>query len=459
MGHQPPARGDHQRRQAGRALGIHGLHALHRRAMSGGLSGELLLHHRRRRGAALQGPLHRLRLLLLRLSVRRSAVSQGRQLRVAREDGQVHLLRRRTGGRWLACGVREVRRQPSGGRQVAALRGDVLDQVAVGRRRRDYRADLQGARGQARLWLRRLGLEDGLSRDDRVVSESRHADVDQLGGTCMATHLTRIRFFLGALALAFIIALAAPVNAQQRNPDDSVNPTASAVHESQLLNELSRISGRCSLPDQKACTIEQPAGRDWRHFHQVTLRWIGAISVLGMLALLVVFYLTRGMVRIQAGRSGRVLVRFSAFERLAHWMEASCFIILALSGLNITFGRPLLLPLIGPEAFTEWSQWAKYAHNYLSFPFTLGVFLIFMMWIAWNIPNRVDVEWLKEGGGIVGNRHPPADRFNGGQKMIYWIVVLGGGAIAASGSLLVFPFYGTNIAGMQLAQIVHGVVG
>jgi formate dehydrogenase subunit gamma len=96
----------------------------------------------------------------------------------------------------------------------------------------------------------------------------------------MATHLTRIRFIVGALALAFIVAFAAPVNAQQRNPDNSVNPTASAVNESQLLNELSRISGRCTIPDQKACTIEQPAGRDWRHFHQVTLRWIGAISVL-----------------------------------------------------------------------------------------------------------------------------------------------------------------------------------
>jgi formate dehydrogenase subunit gamma len=274
----------------------------------------------------------------------------------------------------------------------------------------------------------------------------------------MATHLTRIRFIVGALALAFIVAFAAPVNAQQRNPDNSVNPTASAVNESQLLNELSRISGRCTIPDQKACTIEQPAGRDWRHFHQVTLRWIGAISVLGMLALLVVFYLTRGMVRIEAGRSGRVLVRFSTFERLVHWMTASCFIILALSGLNITFGRPLLLPLIGPEAFTAWSQWAKYAHNYLSFPFTLGVFLIFMMWIAWNIPNRVDVEWLKEGGGMVGHRHPPAGRFNGGQKLIYWIVVIGGGAVAASGYLLMFPFYGTNIADMQVAQVVHGVV-
>ena len=63
------------------------------------------------------------------------------------------------------------------------------------------------------------------------------------------------------------------------------------------------------------------------------------------------------------------------------------------------------------------------------------------MWIAGNIPNRVDVEWVKRGGGIVGNDHPPAYRFNAGQKMIYWIVVLGGGAVAITGYLLMFPFY------------------
>jgi formate dehydrogenase subunit gamma len=151
-------------------------------------------------------------------------------------------------------------------------------------------------------------------------------------------------------------------------------------------------------------------------------------------------------------------VRFNAFERFVHWMTATCFIILALSGLNITFGKPLLLPLIGHDSFTAWSQWAKYAHNYLSFPFTIGVFLIFLIWIAGNIPNRVDVEWLKRGGGIIGHDHPSSYRFNAGQKMIYWIVVLGGAAVSASGYLLMFPFYGTDIATMQAAQIAHAIV-
>jgi formate dehydrogenase subunit gamma len=269
----------------------------------------------------------------------------------------------------------------------------------------------------------------------------------------MATHLTRIRFILGALAVALIVAVAAPVGAQQKNP---ANP--SGVQEQQLLQTLKRIQGRCTIPDQKACTIEQPAGRDWRQFHEVTLRWIGGIATVGMLAILVVFYLTRGMVRIEAGRSGRTIVRFNAFERFVHWMTATCFVILAATGVNITFGKHILLPWMGPQAFSTWSEWAKYAHDYLSFPFTLGVVLIFLMWIAWNFPTKADVEWLKEGGGMVGDKHPSAGRFNAGQKMIYWIVVIGGAVVAVTGYYLMFPFYATDIAGMQTAQMIHGIV-
>jgi formate dehydrogenase subunit gamma len=276
----------------------------------------------------------------------------------------------------------------------------------------------------------------------------------------MRIQFSRIRIFAGVLLLLLAAALAFPAAAQQvqRNPDGSVNPTASAVNEQKLLQTLGQIDGRVSIPAQRAGVLIQPAGREWRDFHEVTLRIIGAVAIIGMLALLVIFYLWRGMVRLEAGRSGRTLVRFNAFERGVHWMTATCFVILAISGLNITFGRPLLLPLLGPETFTAWSQWAKYAHNFLSFPFTLGVVLIFLMWIAGNIPNRVDFQWLKAGGGIVGQEHPPAQRFNAGQKLIYWIVVLGGGAAAATGYLLLFPFYVTDIAGMQIAQVIHSVV-
>jgi len=261
-----------------------------------------------------------------------------------------------------------------------------------------------------------------------------------------------IRPAVVAWAFVLLVAVSMPAAAQQ------VNPTASSVKEQQLLQELNRIQGRVSIPDQRSGVLEQPAGRDWREFRNVTLRWVGGIAILGMLALLVIFYLRRGMVRLQAGRSGRTVVRFTAFERFVHWMTAACFVILAVSGLNITFGRPLLLPLIGFEAFSEWSQWAKYAHNYLSFPFTIGVVLIFLIWIGGNIPNKVDVEWVRRGGGLLGHDHPPAKRFNAGQKAIYWIVVIGGTAVAVTGYELMFPFYLSGIEGMQLAQIVHSIV-
>jgi formate dehydrogenase subunit gamma len=276
----------------------------------------------------------------------------------------------------------------------------------------------------------------------------------------MKIEFSKLRIGAGALLLLLAAVLVFPAAAQdiRRNPDGSVNPSASAVNEQKLLNQLGQIDGRVSIPAARAGVLIQPAGREWREFHEVTLRWIGGIAILGMLAILVIFYLSRGMVRLEAGRSGRTIVRFNAFERGVHWMTATCFIILAISGLNITFGRPLLLPLLGPETFTAWSQWAKYAHNFLSFPFTLGVVLIFLMWLAGNIPNRVDVNWVRHGGGIVGNEHPPAKRFNAGQKMIYWIVVLGGGLAAATGYLLMFPFYVTDIAGMQTAQVIHSVV-
>ena len=268
----------------------------------------------------------------------------------------------------------------------------------------------------------------------------------------MTKFFARLRVALAGLIIIMSTGLAAPAVAQQ------VNPTADAVKEQQLLREFGRIQGRGSIPDAKSYVIEQPRGRDWRAFHEVTLKWIGAVAILGMIGVLVAFYLIRGMVRIEAGRSGRTIVRFNAFERFVHWMTAACFIVLGLTGLNITFGKELLLPIVGSEAFSAWSQWAKYAHNYLSFAFTLGVVLIFLMWIAGNFPAREDIEWLKQGGGIIGNKHPPAGRFNAGQKMIYWIVVLGGGAVAASGYVLMFPFYGTDIAEMQMAQMVHGIV-
>ena len=133
------------------------------------------------------------------------------------------------------------------------------------------------------------------------------------------------------------------------------------------------------------------------------------------------------------------MLRFSTFERIVHWMTTICFLVLAITGLNISFGKRLLLPLIGADAFSVWSEAGKYAHNFLSFPFTIGVVLMFLMWVASNLPTRVDVEWMKHGGGMFGGVEPPAFKFNAGEKLIFWIVVIGGGTAAMTGYILIFP--------------------
>ena len=261
-----------------------------------------------------------------------------------------------------------------------------------------------------------------------------------------------------SVLLVLVVCLGCGLSPAVAQQPAQVDPTAQSVNEQQLLQQMNQVRGRLSIPDSKEGVLIHPAGRDWRHFHEVTLRWIGGIAILGMLVVLVAFYLWRGSVRIESGRSGRTLVRFNGFERFIHWMTATSFVLLAISGLNVTFGKPLLLPLIGQDAFATWSQWAKYTHNFISVPFTLGVIVMFFMWLLGNLPNRVDLEWFKRGGGIVGHDHPPAYRFNAGQKGIYWIVVLGGGLVAFSGYVLLFPFFGTDIDSMQTAGVVHSII-
>jgi formate dehydrogenase subunit gamma len=139
-------------------------------------------------------------------------------------------------------------------------------------------------------------------------------------------------------------------------------------------------------------------------------------------------------------------------------MVASSFIVLGLTGLNLTFGRYLLLPLVGPETFTAITHAGKYAHNYLAFPFTLGIVVMLLLWAKDNIPERADLDWIRQAGGLFGHGHPGAGRFNAGQKTVFWMTVLGGGVVAASGYVLIFPFTVTDIAGQQWAYIIHGVL-
>ena len=176
-----------------------------------------------------------------------------------------------------------------------------------------------------------------------------------------------------AAALAFLFAgavLPAAAQIQQLQPDQGSRAGRATAQPAQA----GRPSvGRISIPDPKAASLIQPQGQDWRNFHENKLPLIGGVAIIGMLIALVLFYLVRGRITIDHGFSGTTITRFASFDRFAHWLTAGCFIILALSGLNVSFGRMVILPLFGPELSPRSPGYGKVAHNFLAFPFMVGV--------------------------------------------------------------------------------------
>jgi formate dehydrogenase subunit gamma len=307
-----------------------------------------------------------------------------------------------------------------------------------------------------------------------------------------------MRQFAGALAVACAVFLAVgtaawPEAAQAQTAGRSVaepSPEAGnvpggslgSISDADIWREVRRgLQGNVSIPDKQAGIMIQSEGDNWRAWRNGPMTVGGAWAILGITGLLALFFVLRGRIRIEAGPSGRTVERFNTIERSVHWLTAVSFIVLGLTGLNILYGRHVLLPVLGPDVFSTLSLGGKYLHNFVSFAFMLGVILMVILWVRHNLPSRADLEWLAKGGGLfVKGVHPSSRKFNAGQKILFWIVVLGGISLSVSGIALLLPFkfalfsgtfavlnvFGfdlpTNLAPiheMQLALLWHTVLG
>lgn len=239
--------------------------------------------------------------------------------------------------------------------------------------------------------------------------------------------------------------------------------------------------GSVSIPDARAGVMIQSEGDNWRAFRNGPLSLYGAWALLGMVILLALFFILRGRIKVEHGMSGKLIERFNSIDRFAHWLTAVSFVVLALTGLNVMYGRYVLLPVLGPDAFSAITIAGKYLHNYLAFAFMVGIVMMFVLWVAHNIPNRHDLVWLLKAGGLFSKGvHPPSRKFNAGQKIIFWSVIVGGASLSASGIALLFPFEFQMFGGtfavlntfgldlpteltvmqeMQLSQLWHSIVG
>jgi len=189
-----------------------------------------------------------------------------------------------------------------------------------------------------------------------------------------------------------------------------------------------------------AKVLVQDGGMAWYEFRKGPLSTFGGGLLLVTIGLLVLFYLLRGKIMIDEPMTGRTVTRFKAIERFAHWVLAGSFILLGVTGLFVKYGRDYIALYLGKEFNATLLLGSKFIHNNVAWAFMLALIMVFVMWVWHNIPNRTDLTWFAQAGGIIGKNHPPAKKFNAGQKIIFWSVILLGASISISGLSLLFPF-------------------
>ncbi len=233
--------------------------------------------------------------------------------------------------------------------------------------------------------------------------------------------------------------------------------------------------------------VIQDGGMRWLELRRGPLPKYGGYLMLGMMALILLFYLLRGRIMIEGEKTGEVVLRFKLLERIAHWSMAIPFILLSVTGLVLLFGRTVFIPLFGKEAFSLIATIGKFVHNYIAWVFMAALVLSFFLWAWKNLPDRHDLPWLLKGGGLFSKGvHPSSNKFNAGEKVIFWSVMVLGFLISLTGLSLIFPFeiqffaglygfvnelglpqllgmaeLGTNLAAqeeMQLAHLWHVIV-
>jgi len=279
-----------------------------------------------------------------------------------------------------------------------------------------------------------------------------------------------------AMPLAFLVN---QVEAQSvRPPDSAVNQPVEkeTTGASNTLGNNSQsdywrdlrggIQGTVSIPDQNASVMIQSEGWDWMLFRNGPLKKYGAYALAGVIAILAVFFLFRGQIKVDAGMSGTKILRFDKFARYGHWINAIAFVALALTGLIMLYGGSLLIPLIGPEGFSTVASIGKFVHNWGAFVFILGVVWIFVAFVSKNFLSKDDFGWVMNAGGMLKKGvHPPARFFNFGEKIVFWCAIIGGIGIIVTGLALLFPYQLDFLPGelavhkMQFASTTHSIIG
>ena len=214
-----------------------------------------------------------------------------------------------------------------------------------------------------------------------------------------------------------------------------------------------------SIPGIDTNRLIQGAGREWREFRNGPLTQMGGWLLVIVLALLAVFYLVKGKIRLHGAPTGRLIERFNAVERASHWVMAISFVFLAITGIIILWGKHLILPWLGYTAFAWLTVVAKNIHNFVGPLFIFSIIVMFLVYVRDNMFRSYDWTWIGRFGGMFSKGgEVPSGRFNGMEKMWFWGgLVLLGTVVSITGLILDFPNWNQGREIMQQANVIHAI--
>ena len=284
---------------------------------------------------------------------------------------------------------------------------------------------------------------------------------------------------IGALLTAAALALPVAVNAQATGASPTAPTTAPATQAGNVPPAPKPAAGStavpgwnnppawdsaserpqyASVPGVDTNRLIQGAGREWREFRNGPVTQIGGWLLVGVLALIAIFYLIRGPLTLHGQPTGRLIERFNAVERVSHWVMAIAFVLLALSGIVILFGKHIVLPWLGYAAFSWLTILSKNVHNFVGPLFIFSLIVMVLLYVKDNVPASHDVDWLKKAGGMFGGAEVPSGKFNAGEKLWFWGgMVLLGTLVSVTGLILDFPNWAQGRQVMQQSNVIHAI--
>lgn len=274
-------------------------------------------------------------------------------------------------------------------------------------------------------------------------------------------------YFAGVLSA---LVLAGPAVAQMQQPFIPNPPTKGEAaqverQQSQPLNNApvwrDVRSGEVAITQQRGVdtgVLVQPAGETWRAVRQGPITLYGGILLIAVPVLIGLFFTIKGPMRVHGQLTGRMILRLTPWDRIIHWSVAISWLVLAVSGLVILFGKHVLLPILGPTLFSWLAILGKNLHNFVGPLFFASAIAMFFTYVSRNIPRGEDLTWLAKGGGMMSGEHVPSGFFNAGEKIVFWVgLTIFGVVVSLSGLVLNFPNFDQGRAIMQNAHLIHSI--